>query len=217
MSFRSQFVQIGNQRSNMKAVHQGVPQGSVLGPILFSLYTNELTESIKDQNCRNKYHNPSKSTQNLFGENCNTCGQMNLYADDATLVVTSKCRNENQTQVRRKLETLKTHLNSNKLTLNMEKTTLLETMLKQKRCKNWGVTPHTQCHNRHRRTESNQIWNWMQNAGWKFWTGPVMETTSGNWRKGPPPYCKIQAGCTKAHLQEHPTRRKEATGRRICP
>ena len=35
MSHRSQFVLIGNKMSDIKPVNQGVPQGSVLGPILF--------------------------------------------------------------------------------------------------------------------------------------------------------------------------------------
>ena len=38
LMFRTQFVAIGNAKSRMCPVERGVPQGSVLGPLLFSLF-----------------------------------------------------------------------------------------------------------------------------------------------------------------------------------
>ena len=61
---RSHRVVIGNERSSTHPLNQGVPQGSVLDPILFTLYTSPL-ESIID-----RYH-----VQKMF------------YADDTQLYV----------------------------------------------------------------------------------------------------------------------------------
>ena len=57
---RYQYVQINDSKSNMRSINCGVPQGSVLGPLLFILYINDLA-------------------------NCCTQGKIRIFADDTAV------------------------------------------------------------------------------------------------------------------------------------
>ena len=47
LSNRKQFTVINGEKSTLTSVSTGAPQGSVLGPTLFALYTNDLPTSVK--------------------------------------------------------------------------------------------------------------------------------------------------------------------------
>ena len=48
---RKQFVQIDDRKSEMLTLNLGIPQGSILGPLIFNLYVADLHEH-QDAECR---------------------------------------------------------------------------------------------------------------------------------------------------------------------
>ena len=138
LSYRTQYVQIGAHQSIMSTVKVGVPQGSVLGPLLYSLYTNEIGEVVKDDLCQDLSH---KEDNKMFTENCDLCGSVPFYTDDASMIFSSNSRELNQQKIENNLKRIKEFLNDNKLSLNMPKTKLIEIMIKQKRTRIQGNPP----------------------------------------------------------------------------
>ena len=135
---RTQFVNLGRAQSAMYAVERGVPQGSVLGPLLYSLFTNEMSESIKIEGCNDQSH---QVKDKLFRSDCRKCGNITQYADDANYLITNKHRQDNQQRLINSSESLSLYLNSNGLTINLDKTKLVEVMIAQKRGKTKGEPP----------------------------------------------------------------------------
>ena len=96
LSDRKQFVSINGYNSDLMPVDCGVPQGSVLGPLLFLIYINDLHKAI--QYC--KVHH---------------------FADDTNLFHTSQSVKDLNKLVNGDMKHLNNWLSANKIYLNVEK------------------------------------------------------------------------------------------------
>ena len=100
LSDRKQFVCINGYNYDLMPFDCGVPQGSVLGPLLFLIYLNDLHKAI--QYC--KVHH---------------------FADDTNLFDTSKSVKNLNKEINHDMKHLNNWLSANKISLNVEKTELV--------------------------------------------------------------------------------------------
>lgn len=104
---RKQRVFVNGIFSDTLQISSGVPQGSILGPLLFLLYINDFTQASK-----------------MFS--------MRLYADDTSLTVSGKNIDDLLYQINLELPNMHDWLCANKLTLNLKKTKYLVFQPRQK-------------------------------------------------------------------------------------
>ena len=104
LSNRKQYVEFSNTKSETNEITTGVPQGSILGPLLFVIYINDIA-------------------------NASTLFNTIIYADDTTLtgnLSSFKSANSSIAQnINNELKKVTTWLQVNKLSLNVQKTKLM--------------------------------------------------------------------------------------------
>ena len=94
---RNQYVTVNSAKSGTKIVKCGVPQGSILGPLLFLIYINDLYNVVS-------YSVPL------------------LFADDTNLFFTGKNPDQVSNAINSELQDINQWLQANKLSLNVSKT-----------------------------------------------------------------------------------------------
>ena len=93
---RKQYVLYNNVQSQTLDITCGVPQGSVLGPLLFLIYVNDIA-------------------------NCLTHSKLIYFADDTTVFLSSKCINDLYKNMNSDLDDLTNWFKANRLALNVNK------------------------------------------------------------------------------------------------
>ena len=115
LSGRSQSVLIDGHMSPPVRIQCGVPQGSILGPLLYILYTNDIPELAHD-------HPASyECTQSV----CSPCGSTVCYVDDATFSVGHKDPGILSQKLTHQYGLIADYMAANKLVINGEKTHLV--------------------------------------------------------------------------------------------
>ena len=104
---RRQYTVINGVNSDLRTVSCGVPQGSVLGPLFFLLYINDLYRSI--------------------GHNA-----LRLYADDTAIIISDSNLDIAQRQAREMFTKLYHWCVANKLSINSDKTNFVLFHMKNK-------------------------------------------------------------------------------------
>ena len=97
---RSQTVKYGSNNSSEFLVPMGVPQGSILGPLLFILYVNDLPSIFENCNCQ-------------------------MYADDTTLYCKASSLTEAKMILQANLNLAQVCLHNNQLTVNASKSAMI--------------------------------------------------------------------------------------------
>ena len=92
-------MQVGDYKSDTLTINKGVPQGSIIGPLLFLLYINDIVDSVDVESV--------------------------LFADDASFIILAPTLQELYDKINKLFEDLNRYLLSNKLVPNLKKSKLM--------------------------------------------------------------------------------------------
>ena len=100
---RKQIVHIktknGYANSQPELINVGIPQGSILGPILYIIYTNDLPESVDDS--------------------------VTMYADDTNVNINAPCAEDCAQSIINNIQSLENYFNDNELSMNLNKNKII--------------------------------------------------------------------------------------------
>jgi len=113
---RKQYVKINNSESPLQEIKFGVPQGSILGPLLFLLYINDIT-ACKPEN-----------------------GELKLFADDTAMLISHENLNILNDIANTTIKNMHEWLTGNKQSLNTKKTFCMFIHANKKKIENWIPT-----------------------------------------------------------------------------
>ena len=97
LSGRQQYVKVNGKKSTSNTVLCGVPQGSILGPLLFIIYVNDLPDILEKL-------------------------EATIFADDTTLVSYAKDIDTLEVTANQEMKIIASWFRKNKLTFNAKKT-----------------------------------------------------------------------------------------------
>ena len=120
LSDRKQTVCVDGTCSALLPLSVGIPQGSIMGPLLYVIFTNDLPESVHG-------HPPDQASplEHPLNVNCRNCGNICCFADDSSYSYSSKNPDEICENIAEKYSKISDYMGCHKLKLNSDKTHLL--------------------------------------------------------------------------------------------
>ena len=91
LSERSQFVSIGGMSSPIRTINTGVPQGSILGPLLFIIYINDLHMASDKFNYINLYADDTTLIGNIYNFKSINMQSSRLFTDNINIELDKIC------------------------------------------------------------------------------------------------------------------------------